>query len=145
MNAHIGLDLGIAAATVSYGKDIESLYTDFRAINSILSSLINKVQENLSAIWPLLKPIDWFAGRIDENFTAFSMEIARDSAWKVANEYHILQSQIDQQNYIRNRDKEVEAFSRKIINPGQLLSSIVSIIRVGETGTIKNKIRKLMQ
>jgi hypothetical protein len=144
MNAHIALDLGIAAATVAHGKDIESLNADFRAINSILSSLINNVQENLSAIWPLLKPIDWLAGRIDEDFTAFSMEIARDSAWKVAQEYHILQSRIEQINYIEARDKKVETYSRKIIYPGRLVSSIASIIRIGETGTIKSKIRKLM-
>lgn len=144
MNAHIGLDLGIAAATVAHGKDIELLNSDFRAINSILSSLINKVQDNLSSIWPLLKPIDWYAGKLDEDFSSFSMEIARDAAWKVAKEFSLLQSQVEQLNFIDARDKKVEAFSRKIIYPGLLLSLFASVIRVGETGTIKTKIKKLL-
>ncbi len=64
MNAHISFDLGIAAATVSPGNSIHEIYTDFYRVNKVLASLIDKVQENLSGIWPLLKPLDWIMGRI---------------------------------------------------------------------------------
>ena len=40
MNAHINLDLGIAAAKVMEGKDIQNLKDDFDKINDILSSLL---------------------------------------------------------------------------------------------------------
>src|SRR6185503_17794712 len=36
MNAHIGLDLGIAAATVCPGNAIQTLHNDFNKINTIL-------------------------------------------------------------------------------------------------------------
>ena len=39
MNAHINLDLGIAAAEVSKGENIEGLKNDFDTINTILSGL----------------------------------------------------------------------------------------------------------
>jgi len=39
MNAHINLDLGIAAAEISNGHDIKQLKGDFDKINTILSEL----------------------------------------------------------------------------------------------------------
>ena len=43
MNAHINLDLGIAAATVSKGQSIDSLHNDFNQINEVLASLVKEV------------------------------------------------------------------------------------------------------
>lgn len=48
MNAHINLDLGIAAAEVCKYEKIETLRTDFYKINEILASLVDEVQHNLS-------------------------------------------------------------------------------------------------
>ena len=50
MNAHINLDLGIAAAEVSRNKNLNDLENDFNKINEILSSLVYKVQNDLAAI-----------------------------------------------------------------------------------------------
>ena len=57
MNAHISLDLGIAAAQISKNKNIEDLKSDFNKINDVLSSLVVKVENDLSKIWPTLKYI----------------------------------------------------------------------------------------
>src|SRR5690606_32359215 len=57
MNAHINLDLGIAAAEISKGVNINDLENDFKKINTILSSLVNKVQNDLAEMWPALKKI----------------------------------------------------------------------------------------
>jgi hypothetical protein len=143
MNAHIGLDLGIAAATVSPGESIGRLQSDFYKVNSILSSMINSVQENLANIWPLLKLIDRLAGRLDEALAKFSIEIARDAAWKVALEYSKFKNKEEQNHYIQIRDEEVAKFSSKLLRPGLQLRVLIIIIRIGESGTIKSKIRKL--
>ncbi len=55
MNAHIGLDLGIAAATVSPGDKIYDVHTDFKKINTVLNGLVDEVKSDLFAIWPLSK------------------------------------------------------------------------------------------
>jgi hypothetical protein len=143
MNAHIGLDLGIAAASVCPGESIEKLYGDFVKINSILSSMVNKVQDNLASIWPILKLIDWLAGKLDEEIAKFSIEIARDAAWKVALDFAKIQNTKEQFDYIENRDNKVSNFSKKLYRPGFLLSSLIMLIRIGETGTVARKIRKL--
>lgn len=51
MNAHINLDLGIAAAQISNPEVIEDLKGDFTKINELLSGLVNEVQQDLTSIY----------------------------------------------------------------------------------------------
>jgi hypothetical protein len=145
MNAHIGLDLGIAAATVCPAESINTLYDDFNKVNSVLSSMVNNVQNDLAKIWPLFRFIDWFAGRLDEGLANFSIEIARDAAWKVALEYAKITEIENKAHYIEMRDEKVATFSNKLYKPGMLLRSLIMLIRISEIGTVKSKIRKLAQ
>jgi hypothetical protein len=145
MNAHIGLDLGIAAANVCPAESINMLYNDFNKVNSVLSSLVNMVQIDLAKIWPLFIFIDWFAGKLDEGLANFSIEIARDAAWKVALEYAKITEIENKVRYIKQRDEKVATFSNKLYKPGKMLRLLIMIIRISETGTVKSKIRKLTQ
>lgn len=140
MNAHIGLDLGIAAATIE--PDILSLRGDFEKINAVLASLVDEVQSELSSFWPLLKPVDFIAGRTDEALANFAMEIAREAAWKVALDYSAL-SEEAREAYIQERDQKVVNFGRTLYRPGWLLSFAVFMFRLFEFGSIKRKIRAL--
>ncbi|MEZ5198533.1 MAG: DUF5995 family protein [Bacteroidales bacterium] len=143
MNAHISFDLGIAAATVAPGNSIHNIKTDFERVNEILSSKINPVQDNLSAIWPFLKPIDWIMGNIDESLASFSIRVARDAAWKMAVELASFQTETEKQQYLSFRDNKVANFGNKLYHPGILLSLLLGLIRLGETGNIADKIRIL--
>ena len=143
MNAHISLDLGIAAATVCPGSEIHALKDDFNKINEVLGSLVNKVQDELATIWPPLKLIDWLAGKLDEKIADFAMEIARDAAWEVALEYAPLNSEQEQEVYIEKRDKEVYGFGMKMYKPGLILRALAFVIRLGELGTVRSKIEVL--
>ncbi len=143
MNAHISLDLGIAAASISTEETIKDIKPDFFKINEILSSLIDEVQNELARIWPLLKPLDWLAGRLDEKLSEFAMEIARDAAWQVALEYVVLDSDEQKQDYLKKRDGNVFRFGKKLYQPGVLLRIIATLFRFIETGTIISKIKKL--
>ncbi len=142
MNAHINLDLGIAAAEVAEGEKISGLKTDFFKINEILASLVNEVQNNLSLIWPFLKTILSITGKIDNLLVEFSMERARDGAWKSAKQLAAL-SKSEINNYIETRDKKVANKSSLITNPGNFIKIIIWIILWGEKGTVAQKIQKL--
>lgn len=48
MNAHINLDLGIAAAEVAAAGEIDALKNDFHTINRILGELVDDVQDRLA-------------------------------------------------------------------------------------------------
>ena len=133
MNAHINLDLGIAASEVSSGEDIPLLQNDFDKINQILSSLVLEVQNNLSAIWPFLKWILSKTGKIEK---------ARDGAWKSATELAKLQA-AEKSIYIHNRDKKVAVISGIVTNPGIFIRLLLLLIRIGERGSVAEKTNKL--
>ncbi|MFT5859577.1 MAG: hypothetical protein ACI865_001680 [Flavobacteriaceae bacterium] len=142
MNAHIGLDLGIAASEVQ-PKNIASLHPDFIKINTVLGSLVNEVQDELASFfWPL-KPIDWILGGIDEKIAKFAMDIARDEAWKFATAYAKLSNPLERTNYINARDIKVLNYSRKIVSPGIFINFLIRIFRGTEAGRVRYKIRRL--
>jgi hypothetical protein len=142
MNAHINLDLGIAAAEVAKGKKLATLENDFNRINEILSSLVREVQGNLSLVWPALKYILKWSGKIDDYLIDFSMKLARDGAWKFANEYSLI-TEPDQANAISNRDKKVAAKVNLVLKPGLMATFALRIIRITERGSVADKITKL--
>ena len=80
MNAHINLDLGIAAARTAPGEALPGLKNDFDKINEILRSLVDEMERELARVWPLLRLLDNVAGRTDETIIGFSMDRARDNA-----------------------------------------------------------------
>ena len=144
MNAHISLDLGIAAAEVMDGRNINELKDDFNKINDILSSLVNTVEEDLASIWPFLKIILKFTRKVDNFLVDFSMEIARKGAWDFA----VLVSdtpKVYHKRTIEFRDEKVNNTALLITNPGFIASTIFKIIRLGERKTVADKIQLLME
>ncbi len=142
MNAHINLDLGIAAAEISTGKNINDLQNDFNKINSILSSLVAEVQDSLAKIWPRLKWILQWTNKVDDFMVDFSMQLAREGAWK----YAVSMAEGGEPNFktmIADRDVIIAGKSKVITNDGFLASLILGIIRLGEGGSVKQKIEML--
>ena len=140
MNAHISLDLGIAAAEISKGQDILSLQNDFNKINDILSELVSEVQENLASIWPTLKTILKKVGKADDFLVDFSMKLARDGAWNFASDI----SKSDQTSLLlEERDQKVAAKVKIVTHPGFFISLILAIVRIGERGSVAERINNL--
>lgn len=135
MNAHINLDLGIAAARVSPGSRIHGLEADFKRINVILARLVADVQRELAEIWPALTLLDRIAGRSDDAVVNFSMERARDFAWATALQLASL-SEGDQATRIERLDGHVAAIGRRVRHPGLLVGTVLRIVRLGERGGI---------
>ncbi|MDH7444345.1 DUF5995 family protein [Aquimarina sp. 2201CG14-23] len=144
MNAHINLDLGIAAAAVSKGQNIENLKDDFDKINEILSSLVTKVENDLAEIWPTLKKILKFTRKVDNFLVDFSMELARDGAWKFAKE--IAATPDDKlEAVIVKRDHKVADNASIITSPGFIVGVILGVVRIGERGSVADKIEDLKE
>lgn len=142
MNAHISLDLGIAASEAQ-PTDIDSIHNDFDKINEVLGSLVNEVQDQLSSIfWPL-KPIDWILGGVDEKIAKFAMDFARDEAWEVAIAYSHLHTVEGRATYIETRDKDVSKYGIKIVRPAAFTSVFIRLFRPLEYGSVAYKIKKL--
>ncbi len=84
MNAHINLDLAIAAAQSAPWLDIENLQTDFHHINNILAELTDQVQAEISAVSPAMRLLDTLGLSFDEIICGFAMQFARNRAWDKA-------------------------------------------------------------
>ncbi|MEN2401031.1 DUF5995 family protein [Flavobacterium sp. MC2016-06] len=139
MNAHINLDLGVAAAEVSTKENIADLKADFDKINFILSSLVGGVETCLIKIWPTLTFLLKLTGKLDTFFIDFSMQTARDGAWKFANEFVVLPEN-QTEACIQERDKKITEIARLVSNPGYYVSAIFKFIRIFEKGTVAQKI-----
>ncbi len=139
INTHINLDLGIAAAEIMHGRNLEDLHDDFNKVNEILSSLVGEVEKDLTEIWPGLKRILKWTKKVDDFLIDFSMKSARDGAWEFAQEL----SQTPKELWpakIAERDKKVMGISKLITSPGFFISLIFKIIRIFEKGTVEQKI-----
>jgi hypothetical protein len=58
MNAHINLDLGIAAAQVSPGDQLAQLKPDFEQINAVLAGQIAALASEIAAVSPLIGDLE---------------------------------------------------------------------------------------
>lgn len=86
INAHINLDLGIAAVEAVEIEPIEGIQNDFNTINSVLAELVEGVKTNISTVSPTFGWLIPLAKGRDELLLNFSIQVARDGAWKYAEE-----------------------------------------------------------
>lgn len=84
MNAHINLDLGIAAAQVSPGEQLLQLKPDFDEINAVLASLVGAVASELAAVSPRIGDLEKIGLRSETSVVNFDITAARDAAWVTA-------------------------------------------------------------
>ncbi len=84
MNAHINLDLGIAAAQVSPGDQLPLLKSDFDEINQLLAEQVGAVEAELAAVSPLIGDLEAVGLRSETSVINFSLQTARDTAWFTA-------------------------------------------------------------
>jgi len=85
VNAHVNADLPMALTTVSIGPDREARYRDHSAVNAVLGAVTERATARIAALYaPGLPALDDCAGLIDETLSAFSLEVARESAWEAA-------------------------------------------------------------
>lgn len=136
MNAHINLDLGIAAAEAVPPGELAALKDDFFIINRLLTEQIDAMQDKLSAVSPLLFLLDFFGKTRDEKFAEFSLKKARGHAWLVAQRLSKLPPERKALE-IAELDQYVAVLSRLILEPGFVAGALVKLVRLFETKDVK--------
>jgi len=128
INAHVNLDLGIAAAEVCPGSKIYNLQNDFNLINKVISDLVDEVQLKLEKISLPMRWLDRIGKDHDEQIANFSMKMARNAAWNVALDMAKLSKEV-QPKYIYNLDKKTSQFGRLIIQPGWIANLVLKPVK----------------
>jgi hypothetical protein len=140
MNAHINLDLGIAAAECAPGESIHALETDFNTINEVLCAMIDDVQARLTHVWPALGAIDRICGDFDEAVVNFSIRRAREQAWRLALTLAATTAGRERAVHIQRVDAMTAEIGRRILRPGTVLALKLAWVRLRERGTVAEKI-----
>lgn len=142
MNAHIHLDLGIAANETVPPAELPGLKADFLKINAILASLVDDVQQKLTEVWPLLKLLDRIAGRLDEALANFGLLITRGRAWRVAESLAALPPE-QREARIREVDAEITKIGDAILFQGYYVWLVLLLIRIMELRSVRRVIEIL--
>ena len=143
INAHINLDLGIAAVDTVGTQPLEILKKDFHAINRILAEMIDEVQDRLGLVSPLFRILDPLAGRSDEFLAKFSIDIARDGAWRFASQLY--QATPDERRkQIIDRDMAIAVIAENLANPrGKWINTVLNIVKWFESKNVVRIIDRL--
>jgi hypothetical protein len=142
VNAHINLDLAIAAAATSPGDSIRSLERDFFLINDILVTVLGRIQNALSQVSPFMHLLDEFGGRTDETILDFNIRTARREAWQNA---LLLARQSDGQRAetIKRLDTRATLLAVLLARPGGLSRPVIELIRSSENPDVREVISHL--
>lgn len=114
INAHINLDLGIAAAEVVENKPIQNIKNDFASINTIISSLTYEVLNDISRVSPLLSLLGLHATNDVSVLVQFSITNARDGAWSFAEDLSAKSSAGAYQQCIADRDASINQLATEL-------------------------------
>jgi hypothetical protein len=118
MNAHINLDLGIAAAEACPHAQFPPLRRDFAMINSLIAGLVDGVQSEIGRVSPLFNLIDDLGGPVDEAIFNFKINLARDQAWHAGETLCTLDGK-QLVTRIQQLDRKVAARARLVFNRAQ--------------------------
>ena len=142
INAHINLDLGIAAAEISTPANINDLLEDFNKINLTISDVYEFLQSRFKEIsWPAI-----FLGKIDPQITNsvinFSIGKARDMAWN--NALLLCNAGLtNRETIINTTDKVVCKVASAIQQPSFLKRTLVKLVLFFEEKNVAKNIEVL--
>lgn len=138
MNAHINLDLAVAAARTCAGSELAGLQGDFDRINGVLAALTPVVEQQLDEMSPEFGAVSGMAPKLELKMVGFSMDKARASAWAFAQELAPLKH-LPQVARMAVRDATVSLVGDAVLNDGL----IVRLIRAREKDDVAHNIAVL--
>ncbi|MDP9080889.1 MAG: DUF5995 family protein [Bacteroidota bacterium] len=130
MNAHINLDLGIAAAEVSGGQ-LAGVQKDFDAINTIISALTYQVVNDIDRMSPLLSLLGLHYNDQTSILIQFSIDNARDGAWCFAEEL-VTKQGAEYSTCIAQRDQTITKLAEGLIHMKGFMRLTVWVIHLFE-------------
>ena len=138
INAHINVDLAVAAARTAPGPAIAGLEDDFDKVNEILYGVLDQIQAVLNEISPVMRSVDALGHRLDEEVMGFSVRKARGEAWDAAVLLARLTQEPEQERrLIGQLDSKAGTLGRLVVAGGLPLGgSLVARFRTPSTSDV---------
>lgn len=142
VNAHINLDLGIAAARCVPRAELPGLRADYDRINLLLAAAMSELQVGIAAVSPWVGLLDRIGGRTDDEIIRFSIERARSCAWHFAERLAEI-PEYQRGAPIAAQDRFVATLADRILDPGLPLAAGLLVIRARESDDVPAVLAKL--
>lgn len=144
INAHINLDLGIATDETMLGQPcIEEIIKDFDVINSILASLVDEVEKDLSKVSPMIWLVQKMGKGYQDKLATFSIDIARVGAWYFSCLLRIADGE-EYKETLEERDASIARLADALAKPkNRILRSLVWLAGIFEWRQPKHTIEQL--
>lgn len=144
INAHINLDLGIAAVTTCPGDELPPLQHDFDLINTTLASLVQPVEGEIGSVSPWINFLSKIDPSANDAVINFSMRVARSEAWKFALRLNLLDAG-QQAAAIERHDQIIADLGRCVCYPpGYFFKLGLLVIRLRESNDVPRVIDLLL-
>lgn len=137
INAHINLDLGIAAAQTAPGDQLPGLQADFNGINTVLAELVGTVEKEIGEVSPMIDLLQKFDLRTETTIINFNMTVARDAAWNAAVNLAATAPDL-MAAAIADVDLRVGVFGRLVVSPPLLIKLQLLPVRLREVNDIRH-------
>jgi hypothetical protein len=142
MNAHINLDLVISVASIMPYRKINPLKKDFENINTVISSINQKVQDSLNKICYPVNLIDKLSNGKDNVILDFAISKARETSWATA----VISSNTP--NFMKESvtnivDYAAAKVASQILNPKLLSSTLAKELKKCESSDVVKNIEIL--
>lgn len=144
VNAHINLDLGVAAARCVPSEKLPALRGDYDRINAILATMIDGFHQALGEVSPWLGLLDRVGARGPNELVRFSIVVARAGAWRFATELASMPGS-RWAEAIAARDQRVAAVGHRILHPGWWPSTGLLLARLREPGDVRRVLERLQE
>jgi hypothetical protein len=142
VNAHVNLDLAVAAAQTCPGDAIDDLKGDFDRINTILAAVMGRLDPTLAEFSPLMGGLDAVLGRLDEEILGFKLNKARAEAWEAA---VLLAHQPAPARPATERmlDRYAAGLARLVLAPPWPVPAALDVVRFTERAPVADVVRGL--
>ena len=142
VNAHIDIDLGIAAETVSPGASLPDLKSDFDLVNQVLGAQVGNVLAEIDELSPLLGDLYDLFHQPESGVIDRILDSTRAEAWDFAGRLAATPP-AQQPATIAERDATVAAIGASIIRPPFLIDEVIRGIGLREQRDAVTIIRTL--
>jgi len=142
VNAHIDLDLGIAAEEIAPGLQLPTLHSDFNAVTAVLASQVSGVLDEIDELSPVLADIYDVLMQNEIDLIDDGLKIFRDAAWNFATILAAEPSFLHPATIVV-RDLEVAKFGTLIFYPPELIASFVTAIANRESRDVVHNVQVL--
>lgn len=142
INAHINLDLGVSAASITPYRKINPLKNDFNTINNVIASINQKVQDALNKICYPIELIDQLSNGKDNVILDFAISKARQTSW--ASAYVLSNANLFiKPSLINMIDNAAALIGKNIIISAKTPPSILKKLKACESGDVVKNIEIL--